>query len=346
MRSGALGDAQLGGAGLDAIEAGLDESTEVFAGAAEDGVAERVGAGSVGAEVVAGGVLDAFGDDDEAMTVALEDFFDAADEVVGVEGDFREQHDVRRGVVVVGVLDGLVFTLVATLREDGRGGEPAGVAAHDFKDRDEVVLAHGGVIESGLTDGHADVLGDGAEAGAVVGQGKVVVDGLRHADDTEFVAALLGEGVDLGGGVLGVIATDVVEVADVVRFEDLEDAVKVFGLLHLVAAGAEGGAWGVAESAEGLLGFGGEVDELFVEDALDTIETTVDLDDFVLMLEGFRDHPGEAGVDDGGRTAALRDEKVANEGRRHGSERVEKWVVGSPTPLGNTENPPLPAPPC
>jgi hypothetical protein len=38
--------------------------TQVFAGAAEDGVAERVGAGGVGAEVVAGGVLDAFGDDE------------------------------------------------------------------------------------------------------------------------------------------------------------------------------------------------------------------------------------------------------------------------------------------
>ena len=190
------------------------------------------------------------------------------------------------------------------------------------------------------------MLGDGAEARAVVGERKVVIDGLRHADDAEFVAALFGEGVDFGGGVLGVVATDVVEVADVVRFEDLEDAVEVFGLLHLVAAGTEGGAGRVTEGAESLLGLGGEVDELFVQNALDTIEATIDFDDFVLMLERFRDHPGEASVDDGGRTAALRDEKIANERRRHGSERVEKWVVGSPTPLGNTENPPLPAHPC
>ena len=67
---------------------------------------------------------------------------------------------------------------------------------------------------------------------------------------------------------------------------------------------------------------------------------------FTRPLRQLRRSASEAGVDDGGRTAALRDEKIANERRRHGSERVEKWVVGSPTPLGNTENPPLPAPPC
>jgi hypothetical protein len=192
-----------------------------------------------------------------------------------------------------------------------RGGEPAGVAAHDLEDGDEVVLAHGSVVQGHLADGQSDVLGDGTEAGAVVGQREVVIDGLGHADDAELIAALLGEGVDLGGGVLGIVAADVVEVTDVVGFEDLEDAVEVLGLLHLVAAGAERGARGVMQGAEGLLGLRGEVDQVLVEDPVDTVQGAVDFRDVILMVEGFGDDSGEAGVDDGRGAAALRDEKIA-----------------------------------
>ena len=108
------------------------------------------------------------------------------------------------------------------------------------------------------------MLGDGAVTWAVVGEGQIVVDRLRHADDAEFITALLSEGIDLRRGVLGVVATDVVEVTDVVRFEDLEDAVKVFLLLNLVAAGPEGSTRGVLEVTQGLLGLFGEVNQLLV----------------------------------------------------------------------------------
>ena len=44
--------------------------------------------------------------------------------------------------------------------------------------------------------------------------------------------------MDFVSGVLGVITADVMEVADVMSFEDLQDAVEVFRLTHLVAASA------------------------------------------------------------------------------------------------------------
>ena len=200
------------------------------------------------------------------MEVGLQNFFDAADEVVGIEGDFGQEHDVRRRAAVVGILSGVlgVVALVLALSKDGGGGEPTRITTHDFKDGNEVVAAHGSVIERHFAYGQGDVLGDGAVTWAVVGEGQIVVDRLRHADDAEFITALLSEGIDLRRGVLGVVATDVVEVTDVVRFEDLEDAVKVFLLLNLVAAGPEGSTRGVLEVTQGLLGLFGEVNQLLV----------------------------------------------------------------------------------
>jgi len=100
----------------------------------------------------------------------------------------------------------------------------------------------------------------------VVGDGKIVVDRLRHADDAKFIALRLGEFGNLVGGILGIVAADVEKVTDVVRFEDLEHAIEISLFLELVATGAESGAGGVLEGADLLLGLGGEIDEILVQD--------------------------------------------------------------------------------
>ena len=115
---------------------------------------------------------------------------------------------------------------------------------------------------------------------------------------------LLGELGNLVGGILGIVAAGVEEEADVVGFEDFEHALVVSLLLELVAAGAEGGARGKFQAADGLLGLGGEVDEVFLEDAENAVERAVNLLDFD-MIERFGDDAGHAGVDDGGGTAGL-----------------------------------------
>src|SRR5690606_1913248 len=139
------------------------------AGAAELGVAEGVG-GGVSGDVVAVGVDETFADDDHAVFLALEDTADVLEALVLVERDFRKIDQVRR-----------VVRVVAALGERGAGGDPAGGAAHDLDDRDEVALAHGFVVAGEFADRGGGVFDHAAVAGRVIGDGKVVIDGLRNA---------------------------------------------------------------------------------------------------------------------------------------------------------------------
>ena len=205
-----------------------------------------------------------------------------------------------------------VVRVVAALGQRGTRGDPAGVAAHDLEDRDEIVLAHGLVVAGQLAHGCADVFDHAPVARAVVGDRQVVVHGLRNADDTQFVALRLGELGNLVRSVLGIVAAAVEEVADVVRLEHLEDAVEVLLLLELVSAGSERGARRTAQGADLLLRLGREVDKLLVDDAEHAVEAAIDLLD-AIMVEGFGDDTGHTGVDHSGGTARLGDQTVSYE---------------------------------
>ena len=109
----------------------------------------------------------------------------------------------------------------------------------------------------------------------------------------------MGEFGDLVGGVLGIVAAGVEEVADVLRFEDLEHALEIRLVLQLVAAGAKGRAGSVAETANGLLRLRSEIDEIFVEDAQHAVERAVNFLDTV-MVQRLGDDAFDAGVNDGG----------------------------------------------
>ena len=78
---------------------------------------------------------------------------------------------------------------------------------------------------------------------------QVVVDGLRNTHYAAVVANLLHVLRDLVASIHGVVAAVVEEVTNVILLEDLKDAlvigVVLVGVLHLVAAGAEGGGGGV-----------------------------------------------------------------------------------------------------
>jgi len=297
---GALDEAGLGDADLHAGDVGADDVGEDVAGAAELGVAEGVGL-AVSGEVVAVGIDEALGDDDGAELLALEDALHVLEDLGLVERDLGEEDDVR-GVVRV----------VAALGEGGAGGDPAGAAAHDLDDGDEVALTHGLAVAGDFAHGRGEVLDHAAVAGAVVGDGEVIVDRLRHADHAELVALLLGELGDLVGGVLGVVAPDVEEIADVVGLEDLEDALEIGLFLELVATGAEGGAGGVLEGADLLLRLGGEIDQVLVQDAEHPVEAAVDFLN-AFMVQRFGDDAGDAGVDDGGGATGLAHQNIAYE---------------------------------
>ena len=95
--------------------------------------------------------------------------------------------------------------------------------------------------------------------GHAVGVRQVVVDGLRHADADDLVAELITDLRHLVSGVHGIVAAVVEEVADVVRLEDLDEALVLGAVLlealELVARRAEGARGRVSQSLDGRAGF-------------------------------------------------------------------------------------------
>jgi hypothetical protein len=90
VRGSALGDTKLCGASFHAIDTLFDECAKVFTGATENCMPESIRARGIDAEVISGFVLDAFGNNHEAMCVGLKNFEDAVNECVSVERGFRK----------------------------------------------------------------------------------------------------------------------------------------------------------------------------------------------------------------------------------------------------------------
>src|SRR5471032_2974731 len=109
-----------------------------------------------------------------------------------------------------------------------------------------VGLRHRLHVQARLAHAGGDVLRHRAEAGARIGDRQVVVDGLGHVHRDHRIAHLLAQLRHLEARVGGIVAAVVEEVADVVRPEDLDEALVLeAALLHaleLVARGAEGAA--------------------------------------------------------------------------------------------------------
>ena len=137
--------------------------------AAELRVAEGIARAGVGEELAVG-IAHALGHHDGAVAVLVHALLDPREEPFLVEGDLREQDDVRG---VAGLLGG----------EAAGRRDPARVPAHHLEHEHLGRGArHRGDVEAGFADRHGDVLGDRAEARAAVGDRQVVVHGLRHVD--------------------------------------------------------------------------------------------------------------------------------------------------------------------
>ncbi len=238
----------------------------------------------------------------ETVAILVDLVLDLLEEFRLAERDLREQdHDRQVAVLAGGHATG--------------GCNPAGVPAHDFEHEHlGRGRAHGGDVKAGLAGGNGNVLGDGAETRAVVGDRQVVVDRLRHVNRLDRVTGGLGELRDFQAGVGGVAATVIEEVTDVVGGEDLDQAVvlALVGLqaLHLVAAGAEGAARGVAQGGNGARGFLAGVDQVFRQRSDDAVAAGIDLADLVLVLACRLDHAAGGGIDYRGHAAGLCIESV------------------------------------
>ena len=130
---------------------------------------------------------------------------------------------------MVGDVGGFAWVEIAVVAacEGAGGGEEAGVAAHDDVDFD---AWERDVVHEVCHAGHGDESGGGGEAWGVVVFHEVVVHGLWDVEAAEVIAILKGFFAYEAAGVGAVVATDVEEVAGVVLFAGVEDALAVGGV--------------------------------------------------------------------------------------------------------------------
>src|SRR5204863_976256 len=194
--------------------------------------------------------------------------------------------------------------------EAAGGRDPPRVPAHHLHDEDPCGgLRHRGDVETGLADRSRDVFRDRAETRAVVGDRKIVVDGLGNAHADEGVTELLSDLRDFPGGVRGIVAAVVEEVADVVGPEYLDQPLVLRPVLidafQLVAARAERAARRRLEPRDRRRVLAARVDQVLGERADDAVAAGVDLSDAVSVPARGLDHARGTRVDDGGHPARL-----------------------------------------
>ena len=128
----------------------------------------EVVAGTLFSEEAAVRVVRAFGNDDGAVAVLLDLCVDRGEEFLLVEFNFGEEHHDR---------DVVVFDQSAC------GSDPACVATHHLENKNlGRGFRHRTNIVRGFKSGDRDVLGDRTEAGTVVGDREIIVDGFRNMD--------------------------------------------------------------------------------------------------------------------------------------------------------------------
>ena len=159
------------------------------------------------------------------------------------------------------------------------------------------------IVEIGAGEGLGDEARGRRETGCVVVLDQIVVDRLRNMDAAQRVSSGLCFFADDAHGVRRIVATDIEEMADAVRAQDLEDLVAISGV-GLVARRAQCRARRVRDQFEVVAGFLGQVDEVFIDDAAHAMPGAID--QFDLMLAPcFEDDTNQRLVDDCGRSAAL-----------------------------------------
>jgi hypothetical protein len=128
-------------------------------------------------------------------------------------------------------------------------------------------------------------------------------------DGLQWIAERLRQLAHLEAGVGRVAAAVVEEVADVVRLEDLDQALVfapvLFQRLELVPAGAEGAGGRGAQRRDRLGRLQAGVDQLFGQRAEDAVAAGVDGADAIGMPARGFDHAAGGGVDDRSDAAGL-----------------------------------------
>ena len=165
-------------------------------------MAESVGTGStvVFADESAVFVMDSLGYTDDNVAVFLKGSINFPEKFFYIEIRFRK---INEKWVVSGVFPG----------KGSGSGEPACVTSHDLDNGDRFFLINTGV-QGDLTDSGSYVTGSASEARGMVCVYKIVINGLRLAEDTDITVDLFGIAGKLADGIHGIIAANVQKITD------------------------------------------------------------------------------------------------------------------------------------
>ena len=103
-----------------------------------------------------------------------------------------------------------------------RSGKPARITSHDLNDGNRLCGVYRAVADD-LLHGGCDIFSRRAKAGCMVGNDKVIVDGLGNTDDPHLVIVSLGILGKLCNGIHRIVSANIEEVSDVVFLEYLKE---------------------------------------------------------------------------------------------------------------------------
>ena len=228
---------------------------------------------------------------------------------------------------------------VRIARDETRGGGyPPGIPSEHL---DNLYLAgQRTIVGVDVPHGAGEEARRGGVAGRVVRTGEIVVDGLRNADDRQSLVHVVRAYGDLLGGLHRPVAARIEERPDVTFPEDRQQPLEIGGR-HGAARAAEGRSWRLSRCHEPTRIDGPQIDEVFRDDAVDPVpraeERPYPAEPARLVHE-----TNQAGVDDGGRAAAVRDERIA-EAQRYPRRRRGGWLMSAVTRPPSRANVPAPS---
>lgn len=245
-------------------------------------------------------VADTFGEYDYDTFVVFLEFVKVGKEFIHIENNFGKIDESG--------------TFAADFGECCGTGKPSCVTAHNFDYDDGVTVIYVNVLDD-LCDGKGNIFCGRTEAGAMVGHGKVVIDGFRNTDDAAFV--ILGRHIFgyLVAGIHTVVTAVIEEIADVIFFEDFEDSfivgIVLAEIFELITAASDKGSGGGKHKFEGFGIFFSHIDDAVIENAADSVLCGKDFG-YAFFTECGFDNAVCTGVDNCGRAAGLTDKTCAD----------------------------------
>ena len=181
------------------------------------------------------------------------------------------------------------------------------MSAHDYVDFDP---GKGAVIQVVAHQCTGYKFSGRTEAGTVIGHQQVVIHGLWHVERPELEAFSFRHVVDDVAGVGRVVAADIVKIADIAFLEDCKDAGAIL-VVRFIPAGTQRRRRRPGDPLKCVDGEFLQIDEIFLDDARDGMQTPVEAVD-LLVFAHFFNYADQGRVDNARGPARLADNRISH----------------------------------